>query len=526
MPREEIAPPAPAPLSSPREGQQASQDQGLAFTEGEQLLSFFKDNLEAVAIAIVMALVIKFFCVEAFQIPTGSMQPTLMGEHGGRPGDRILVDKWAYLFRGPARWDVPVFRYPLDESRNFIKRVVGLPGEEIRIGPFGDIWVRDIAKAREERTDFEVARKPARARNQLFSPVYPPASLPLANRSRRKEFDVGVSEERLGPIRYWRRLADEREAWSFPELGTFHFEGGREAGFESIYTITRSTSPPSWYQIGASAQAVRDLRVMGTLSWPAPPRETGAVPATSSTFRLTWSPDDHFEAILVISSNEKRSAVVVRRDDTLVARKAINLRGGPGTTYAFSFEYVDGDARLTIDGEEIAIVADGRSIDDEIDQNKQSLSFHAEGASLLLTDVVIHKDLMYDRSGIHSEEVRSGIEIPANAYFMLGDNTLQSKDSRRWDISWVRLKDGTVIEYDNENYEQQVDGEDPSVQWIIVTDRQGVERRWRSRDEDPTSIGGGDRFAPFVLRHQIVGRAFLRFWPLTPGFPNRLGFIH
>ncbi len=516
----------PHPVSTPMPERDAgASDDGLAYTEGEQLLALFKDNIEAIAIAIVMALVIKFFCVEAFQIPTGSMQPTLMGEHGGRPGDRILVDKWAYLLQDPARWDVPVFRYPLDESRNFIKRLVGLPGEEIRIGPFGDIWIRNAAKAQEERTDFEIARKHARARNQLFSPVYPPAELPRANRSLREDHRVGNPDSRLGPEHYWRRLNDERHAWSFPALGRFEFGGGEQAGFENIYTITKHTSPSSWYQVGASAQAVRDIRVMGTITWLAPPKGS-PTPVQDSSFRLSWRPDDHFEADFVISNDPKHSTVHIRRDDVLVARKAINLRGGPGASYAFSFEYVDGDARLTIDETEIAVVPDGRAVDDAIDQNKQSLSVFAEGSALVLSNVRIHKDLVYGRDGAHAEEIRSGMVIPDDSYFMLGDNTDHSKDSRRWDITWRRLKDGAVIEYDDSerNFERKVDRNDPSIYWNVVTDRKGVERRWQSDEEEPG--GRGERYAPFVRREHIVGRAFLKFWPLTPNFPNRLGFIH
>ena len=135
-------------------------------------LEALKDNIEAFTIALIMALVIKHFCVEAFKIPTGSMVPTLYGDnyHPDRDGDRILVDKWAYLLSPPERWDIPVFRYPLDRSRNFIKRIVGLPGEHLRIHA-GDIWTK-IAGSDDE---FEIARKPARVRDQLFFPVYPPA---------------------------------------------------------------------------------------------------------------------------------------------------------------------------------------------------------------------------------------------------------------------------------------------------------------------------------------------------------------
>lgn len=81
---------------------------------------------------------LRSFIAEPFSIPSGSMIPTL------RIGDLILVNKFSYGVRlpivhtkivstgGPARGDVAVFRYPLDESVDYIKRVIGLPGDVIR----------------------------------------------------------------------------------------------------------------------------------------------------------------------------------------------------------------------------------------------------------------------------------------------------------------------------------------------------------------------------------------------------------
>ena len=65
--------------------------------------------------------------VQAFTIPSGAMQPTLL------VGDYILVDKSAYRARAPQRGDIVVFPYPQDERRDFIKRVVALPGEQVLI---------------------------------------------------------------------------------------------------------------------------------------------------------------------------------------------------------------------------------------------------------------------------------------------------------------------------------------------------------------------------------------------------------
>ena len=114
----------------------------------ERQKTVFREYLEAVIIALVLALFIRTFVVQAFKIPSGSMENTLL------VGDHILVNKFSYgikipnrmpfskikLFKDirffekmPERGDVIVFEYPKDESRDFIKRVIGLPGDLIEI---------------------------------------------------------------------------------------------------------------------------------------------------------------------------------------------------------------------------------------------------------------------------------------------------------------------------------------------------------------------------------------------------------
>lgn len=101
--------------------------------------SFFKEWIEPLLIALVVALFIRQFVAEPFKIPSGSMIPTLT------IGDHLFVNKFVYgpripftdsrLFTGkePKRGEVIVFKYPKDESKNYIKRVVGLQGDKIEI---------------------------------------------------------------------------------------------------------------------------------------------------------------------------------------------------------------------------------------------------------------------------------------------------------------------------------------------------------------------------------------------------------
>jgi signal peptidase I len=94
---------------------------------------------EALVVAVLLALFIRTFVVQAFKIPSGSMMPSLL------VGDHILVNKFIYGVRipvldawilgpwAPQRGDVIVFKFPQDESRDFIKRVIGLPGEVVEV---------------------------------------------------------------------------------------------------------------------------------------------------------------------------------------------------------------------------------------------------------------------------------------------------------------------------------------------------------------------------------------------------------
>jgi signal peptidase I len=99
----------------------------------------FREYLEAILVAVVLALFIRTFVVQAFKIPSGSMQPTLL------VGDHILVNKFIYGVKipfldktaipvtAPKRGEVVVFKFPEDPKKDFIKRVIGIEGDVIEI---------------------------------------------------------------------------------------------------------------------------------------------------------------------------------------------------------------------------------------------------------------------------------------------------------------------------------------------------------------------------------------------------------
>jgi signal peptidase I len=101
--------------------------------------STVREYSESIGVAVAIALLLRAFVVEAFQIPSGSMIPTL------EVGDHIFVSKFAYgltipftntkivKLGEPKRGDIIVFKFPLDQSTDYIKRVVGLPGDVIEM---------------------------------------------------------------------------------------------------------------------------------------------------------------------------------------------------------------------------------------------------------------------------------------------------------------------------------------------------------------------------------------------------------
>ncbi|MFO0899864.1 MAG: signal peptidase I [Pirellulales bacterium] len=191
-----------------------------------------RETVESIVVAFILAFLFRTFEAEAFVIPTGSMAPTLQGRHkdftcpecgyryrvnasgevedessilefrpdnnrvGGdrragrmvfsglcplcrfpateldkKPsfnGDRILVGKFPYDFADPERWDVVVFKYPGDAKTNFIKRLVGLPKETVRIYR-GDLYVKPEGAPDDA---FKIARKPPEKVQAMLQEVY------------------------------------------------------------------------------------------------------------------------------------------------------------------------------------------------------------------------------------------------------------------------------------------------------------------------------------------------------------------
>jgi signal peptidase I len=165
--------------------------------------STVREYFESIVVAVILALFIRTFVVQAFKIPTGSMEPNLL------VGDHLLVNKFVFSpaasgvertllpMRPIVRGDVVVFKYPEDPERDFIKRIIGLPGETIEVRG-AQVLVNGTALT-EPYAHYLLPHDPNAAANdgdprEQFGPVTVP---------NRHYFAMGDNRDNSQDSRYW-----------------------------------------------------------------------------------------------------------------------------------------------------------------------------------------------------------------------------------------------------------------------------------------------------------------------------------
>ncbi|MFW6032751.1 MAG: S26 family signal peptidase, partial [Phycisphaeraceae bacterium] len=304
-----------------------------------------KEVFESIIIALILAFVFRAYVVEAFIIPTGSMAPTLLGAHAeivcqqcgyrfttdwptsrpailGRPheaicpmcrfnnplpagsvpraGDRILVQKYLYSFQEPERWDVMVFKYPEDpQNFNYIKRLVGLPNEQLYIFE-GNLFVRPLdPDTGEPAGPWRIARKAERpeAQRAVWQPVYHSQYVPL------DEGRTGAGPRRWNWSVPWRPVR-AAEAWDLENQrqyryagdgrGTLRYRfrqpGGRQGLGSSGWAagfMGRMFPYNQFKKNRPSAGTIEEIRLAATIV----PEQTGTTAALATTARLEGAPE-------------------------------------------------------------------------------------------------------------------------------------------------------------------------------------------------------------------------------------------
>jgi signal peptidase I len=149
--------------------------------------SFFREYLEAIVIALLLAVGARTYVVEAFEIPSESMVPTFL------VGDRLMVDKAVYRFRGPQRNEIIVFKDPEDAGRILIKRVIGLPGEKLEVRN-RVVYINDAPL----NADFHAFHNPFDLSRMEVRDDFGPVTIPSG-----KYFMMGDNRENSKDSRFW-----------------------------------------------------------------------------------------------------------------------------------------------------------------------------------------------------------------------------------------------------------------------------------------------------------------------------------
>lgn len=535
------------------------------------LMGPVRQNLEAFGVAILAAVLLKWFCIEAFQIPTSSMQPTLMG--GAGVFDRILVDKILPLMREPKRWDITVFKYPLQKNQNYVKRIGGMPNDRLTIAGGNLYQVIDEGGKRTYRCE----RKPADLQERMWKNVYPARKL---TRAETKSLGVMLGHSPPG-------IFSEDDAGITIDLNgarnQLYFRDQTDGGMidrvwdgypEAVARTMRDDEVKGRGLHGQPQEIVPDVRIAATFV-----AEQSLDELAMEIEVLRPKPLDKCTYALVVRGGQGRLQVRAKDTQVLGESPEFPFAIAPGVATEIAFAHVDDELVVWRDGDEVrrldstdwacregcVLPFDGTKGLTIADNQKVTPQIVCKGkGKLRLHDLRIDRDQHYTRST--APEI---IEVPDGHYYMLGDNTLQSVDSRGWTAITIGVdaddnvvppetpgarvvrgnkramplvnkpdRDETPIPIPSERALVMIDeyGEimrlnaDVSATWPRVAFRhpgaQDGNGEWMAKEE--TNTPG----ISFVPRSDIQGRAVLVFYPSRPiawlfgnAWPGRFGFV-
>lgn len=490
--------------------------------------STVKETVISLIIAFVVAFVFRGFVLEPFMIPTGSMAPTLMGAHmrfddpqtgfdwsvnywdrssepsprqgtkiepivvhdpmgGGelrehdvplRSGDRIFVLKSVYSFFDPSRFDVVVFKFPgstKDEppgsQNNYIKRLIGLPGEQLALID-GDVFTRPASMAKKDEDNpwsgegWTIARKPERVQRAVWQPLFDSQYTPL--------------NAQLGKAQFYPPWKGTTQGWDIASKAHYRYQGAEPTALEWNWDAHPITDWTPYNE------------VFMLKHYPPPPGEvTGLAstyplqicfPVSDLRARCTLTPDAAgltMSAVLRTRRHEFRADI---SDETVRLRMkpdgddaqwkelvSVPLPAGalkPGRATAVEFWHADQTLSLWIDGKRVAeagydwtpaqrvLASTGVTIDDALKNEAarkgfalydpgvyQTAAFRFEfaGSAFTIHRAAMDRDLYYQpklnsQNGAYAfaTHPHATPTLTPDQFFFCGDNSPASSDSRLW----------------------------------------------------------------------------------------------
>lgn len=454
--------------------------------------SKLRENIESIAIAIAIAFAIRYLVIEAFKIPTGSMAPTLLGEHknvtcpncgwfyyadrqsesvtcpncqfeanvslycdtcnnrirynwpawlwrkGSCPqcqstipwtdlskrlihgGNRILVNKFWYKFTNPKRWDVVVFVYPLfdltckkcsaqlpetewhdgfrcprcgstrfsKQKKNYIKRLIGLPGEKLQIMN-GDIYIND-----------RIQRKPDSVQNTLWMPVY------------NSRYSV---KEEVGPT--W---VSDSNTWKINKDSLTLNNVSDGTSTTSLATFARKISDQNGYNNKCGSNEMGDIKI----SFDVMPSK-----GSQSLEIVLEKNSDIFTAIIPTNDTDKKGCLM--QADHVIREKDIHLQ--TDQKHKIEFSNVDHIVSLFIDNNKIfEFDFDDGKLPQPHPFETSKIRFGGSHANVTFEHIEIFHDIYYTHLSEGTWGTTQPIQLGEKDYFMMGDNSRNSNDSRVW----------------------------------------------------------------------------------------------
>lgn len=571
----------------------ASPSTGAAAWSNEfGVYSFFQDfgvreTIESIVIAVILALLFRSFEAEAFIIPTGSMAPTLQGQHMDvvcdkcsyryrsgasdenttipeeqrdpviythcpicnyemrmRPsreadhksnnGDRILVNKFVYDFSEPERFDVIVFKNPNNGKQNYIKRLVGLPGENLRIEN-GDVY-----RIEDDGTRTIIRKPPEKVRVMLqlvddtnyLAPELIKAGWPLRWQAWDSESTGWVDQLDDGDLSYhlspsakmdwlgYRHLRPENEDWTAIEAGRLP-DRLSQAGqlINDYYCYNDVVQQRMGRKTIFGSHWVGDLAIESRIEVKS---EVGTL-----GMRLVEG-GARFECLIDVATGEARLTC----DDTEVTfldRSGAAVAEATGRTpirgrgnYRILFANVDDQLHLWVNNRLIEFSADRYRRDEvpvptwnpEDPGDAQPLAIGGEDLEMTVRQLAVYRDIYYTSAGGTDRAASTNIQSENNYNYR--DLEFVFKNPDTWDEeAAVRLF---------------TEGKGSSEPMFFLEEDQFLPMGDNSPASSDGRIWDGDRF---LGREYLIGRAMLIYWPhslnrpipyFTPNF-GRMGFI-
>jgi signal peptidase I len=422
--------------------------------------------VESAILFVIVVITLRALTLEPFGVPTGSMALTMVGNHktcicprcgfpvvvgsssSGRPdpnfserayasawcpncgrgdlhlervreavGDRLIVDKNLFEMRSPRRWEVAVFRNPSDLTKPYVKRVIGLPGESIQIRD-GDVFINNQLL----RKDFERTRV---LRVLVFDNNYQPpggwGERWIKGQVSKTVHDLDSNKSDAIANEY---LDGTTLKWPATDVGgDYHWVVYRHW----LLDEKREETIRDWFAYNGSAlqqevHECHDYSVEFDV-------ETGPEPGWLG-MKLTDGANTVAVEIPIGTSSETMKLTGVENAPSFEPSARLSTNG----RHHLEFAFVDRSVMLAIDGNEAFAPVDLPAA-----FHRRGVSrpvwLGERGTSITVRNFKLYRDVHYTPNG------RNGIDEPwhlgPNEYFMLGDNSANSEDSRFWSIPGV-----------------------------------------------------------------------------------------